>query len=78
MTLPTKNPLPQPSLTWFTAQGRQDFAQYMQKLDALIAAFANGNAPTLVNAPNDVAAAKAGVPVGAWYRNGSSVQIRVN
>lgn len=32
---------------------------------------------TLVNAANDAAAASAGVPVGALYRNGSDVQVRV-
>ena len=76
MTLPTKSPLPQPSLTWFTSQGRQDYAQYITKLDALITAMAGGNVGTLTNAANDAAAATAGVAVGQLYRNGSVVQVR--
>jgi hypothetical protein len=40
MSLPTKSPVPQPALSWLTAQGRQDFAQYLAKLDALVAALA--------------------------------------
>lgn len=34
------------------------------------------NVKTLVNAANDAAAATAGVPVGAFYRNGSAIMIR--
>lgn len=77
MTLPTKNPLPQASISWFATQGRQDFALYMTQLDALLNALAGGNVGTLVNAANDAAAAAAGVPIGGLYRNGSVVQVRV-
>ena len=76
MTLPAKSPLPQASLTWFNTQGRQDFAQYMLKIDALITAMAGGNVGTLTNAANDAAAATAGVAIGQLYRNGSVVQVR--
>ena len=77
MTLPTKSPLPQPALTWFTSQGRQDYAQYITKLDALISAMAGGNVGTLTNAANDAAAAAAGVAIGQLYRNGSILNVRV-
>lgn len=79
MTLPAKNPLQQgfaytdPK----TGQPTQVFAQYMQKMDALVTALAAGNLPTLVNAANDAAAAAAGVAVGKAYRNGSVVKVRV-
>ena len=75
--LPTKSPLPQPSLTWFASQGRQDYAQYITKEDALIAALAGGNVGILANAANDAAAAAAGVAIGQMYRNGSVLNVRV-
>jgi hypothetical protein len=34
-------------------------------------------APLLTNAANDAAAASAGVPVGAMYRNVNAVQVRL-
>jgi hypothetical protein len=76
------NPLPQPSFAWSGSGGRpsQAFAQYMATLDAAVRALVGGvfGKPTpLVNAPNDTAAAAAGVQVGALYRNGSQVLIRV-
>jgi hypothetical protein len=78
MTLPTKNPLPFPAVAWLNDQGRQDLAQYLTKLDALIVALAAGNAPTgIVNAANDVAARNQGVGIGKFYRNGSVYQVRV-
>lgn len=79
MSLPTKNPLQQPSFPYTQSNGipAQSFAQYMAKLDALIVAMAAGNLPTLTNAANDAAAKAAGVAVGQAYRNGSVVQIRV-
>jgi hypothetical protein len=77
MTLPSKGPVPQPALSWLTAQGRQDLAQYLAKLDALVSALALEDVGNLVNAANDAAAAKAGVVIGQLYRNGSVVQIRV-
>lgn len=49
----------------------------MTMVDRLLTAIAAGQAPTLVNAANDAAAAVAGVPVGSLYRNGSVVQMRV-
>ena len=47
------------------------------RADARIAAFEAGFA-SLTNAVNDAAAALAGVPVGAMYRNGSILQVRIS
>jgi hypothetical protein len=80
VTLPTKNPLPSPAfpITGSAGVPAQSFAQYMQKLDALVTALAAGNvSAALVNAANDAAAKAAGVAVGALYRNGSVVHVRV-
>ena len=74
MTLPTKPPLPNPGITWLTTQGQQALAQYLARLDALIAQIVAGNLPGLVNAANDAAAA--GVQIGQMYRNGSVVMQR--
>lgn len=77
MTLPTKTPLPQAVTNWLFAQGRQDFAQYLLKADALLTAIAAGNVGNLTNAANDQAAQRAGVAIGQLYRNGSVIQVRV-
>jgi len=77
VTLPAKNPLPQTATSWLMAQGRQDLAQYLVKLDALVAALAAGNLGTLKNAANDAAAHNQGVGVGQFYRNGSVLMVRV-
>jgi uncharacterized protein YgbK (DUF1537 family) len=77
VTLPAKNPLAQTAVNWFNAQGRQDYALYITKLDALITALAAGNVGTLVNAANDVAARNQGVALGALYRNGNVIQVRL-
>jgi hypothetical protein len=80
VTLPSKNPLQQPSFPYTVNYGRpaQSFAQYMAKLDALVEALAAGNAPNnLVNAANDAAAAAAGVGINKFYRNGSVIHVRV-
>lgn len=55
-------------------------SQWVQAVQQFLTSFTNGgyiNIGTLTNAANDGAAAAAGVPVGALYRNGSVVQIRV-
>lgn len=52
------------------------FRDYMNKVDALLAAMKNGNAPVLANAANDAAAALAGVAIGQLYRNGSVLMQR--
>lgn len=81
MTLPAKASLPQPQFPWtLQALGgapSQAFGIYMTKLDALIAAMAAGNLPTLINAANDAAAATLGVQIGQAYRNGSQLMVRV-
>ena len=79
MTLPTKSRF-DPQFPLIDKDGRptQFFRDYMTKLDALVAAIADGNAPSNpVNAANDAAAAAAGVQVGQFYRNGSVWQVRV-
>lgn len=78
MTLPAKkNFNPTFPVTDKTGRPVQEFRDYISALDALVAALAAGGAPSLVNAANDAAAAKAGVPVGNLYRNGSQVNVRV-
>lgn len=77
MALPAKTTFPQPATQWLVQQQQLALAQYFAKLDALVTALAQGSAPVLVNAINDVAAAKAGVGVGQFYRNGSVVMVRV-
>ena len=81
MALPFKQPAPRPDIPWVTPpDGRPTLpmAQYLQALDAVVRQLAGGQVGTLVNAANDAAAAKAGVAVGALYRNGPVVQIRVS
>ena len=78
MSLPQKSKFdPQFPIVGEGGRPSQWMRDYMAKLDALVAAMAAGNAPTLVNAANDAAAAAAGVRVGFLYRNGSVVQVRV-
>lgn len=77
MTLPPKNRF-DPSLPITNGNSAaQNFRDYMTKLDALVSALAAGNAPGLVNAANDVAAAAAGIAVGQLYRNGNVVHVRL-
>lgn len=78
MSLPQKTKF-DPSFPITDNAGRpsQLFRDYMAKLDALVAAMAAGNAPPLVNAVNDAAAAAAGVGLNQFYRNGSIVMVRV-
>jgi hypothetical protein len=79
VTLPAKNKFdPQFAITDSSGKPTQSFRDYMAKLDALVAALAAGNAPTLVNAANDAAAAAAGVGIGMAYRNGSALMVRIN
>ena len=61
MTLPAKNRFdPQYAIVDQNGRPTQLFRDYMRALDALVAAIASGNAPALVNAANDAAAAAAG------------------
>ncbi len=81
MAVSLKTPLPPVNIPWVNPDdGRLALlvAQYMPLLDATVRALAAGQLGTLVNAPNDHAAAIAGVPVGSVYRNGSQVLIRVS
>jgi len=58
-----------PTLPW---------AQYLPQLQQVVAQLAAGQPGALVNAANDAAAARAGVAVGAVYRNGSQLMVRVS
>jgi hypothetical protein len=77
VTLPVKKRF-DPSFPIADKTGRpvQEFRDYISALDSLVAALAAGGAPTLVNAANDAAAAKAGVALNQIYRNGSALQVR--
>lgn len=79
MTLSTKNKFdPQFDLVDDNRKPSQMHRDYMVKLDALVAQMAAGNLPTpLVNAVNDAGAAAGGVAIGALYRNGSQLMVRV-
>ena len=73
-------PLPQATVALVgpAGAGSITFAQYLIALDATVRALASGNVGTLVQATNDATAAAAGVAVGALYRNGSQVMVRVS
>jgi hypothetical protein len=90
VTLPTKNKfnpaLPIGDVADGICRPQQNFRDYLSKLDILVAALAAGglvaSAPSgvgvaLINAANDGAAAAAGVGIGAFYRNGSIMMVRV-
>lgn len=74
MTLPTKNKFdPSFPITEKGDKPSQLFRDYMRALDAVVAAIAAGNLPTLnlstfIVAVDDAAAAAAGVPIGGIYR----------
>jgi hypothetical protein len=81
VTLPSKNKFdPQFPITDKTGKPTQAFAQYLAKLDALVAALAGSNTPPLANigasgslVANDAAAAGLLVPVGGLYRDSVGV-----
>jgi hypothetical protein len=79
MTLAVKDKKFDPGFAIVDRDGKptQLFRDYMAMVDLLITQIRAGNAPALVNAVNDAAAAAAGVSVGQFYRNGSVVQMRV-
>lgn len=78
MTLPSKNRFdPALAIDDKGNKASQNFRDYVAKLDALVAALAQGNAPGLTNAASDAAAARAGVAVGQIYRNGNVLQVRL-
>ena len=77
MTLPTKNNFdPAQPIDDKGNKPSQFFRDYMAKADAILAAIIAGKGPKLVQAANDAAAARAGVPVGSFYVNGSQVMQR--
>lgn len=77
MTLPAKNRF-DPALAIDTAGNKpsQTFRDYVRSTDAILAAILAGQGPKLVQAANDAAAARAGVAVGSFYVNGSTVMQR--
>lgn len=78
MTLPAKNNFdPQFALTDGAGKPTQYGRDYFSRLDALVTALTSAASVNLTNAANDAAAAAAGVPVGALYRNGSVLMARI-
>jgi hypothetical protein len=72
-------PKPDRNQDWVGPDGRptEAFNSFVQQMN-ILATMLNGNGGiVLTNAANDAAAAAANVPVGAFYRNGSVVMIRV-
>jgi hypothetical protein len=81
MAIIFRQPPPRPDMPWVTPQdGRLTVpsAQYVQALDEAVRALASGQTGGLPQAANDAAAKAAGVAVGALYRSGSQVMIRVS
>lgn len=72
-------PKPERNTPWVEANGHptEAFATFVQTADRLLKLLNGVGGMTLTNAANDGAAAAAGVPIGAFYRNGSVVMIRV-
>lgn len=79
MSLPAKDRKFDPGFALIDKDGRATplFRDLMTQLDRLVGLMVQGNAPNMVNAANDAAAAAAGVAIGQFYRNGSVVQMRV-
>ena len=82
MASPPQAPQPQPSFPMVLNSGQptQAWAEYLKQLDATVRSLTSLllGAPTqLTNAPNDAAAAAAGVKIGQLYRSGSQVMVRV-
>lgn len=72
-------PKPDRGTPWVTPDGRpsEAFSTYLQTVDRLLHLLNGDGGIVLTNAANDGAAAAAGVAVGALYRNGSVMMIRV-
>jgi hypothetical protein len=81
MPMTQPKPLPQqphvPLVTVDVGSGMvavpRPWIEWLASADAILRLVAHANTV----AANDAAAAAAGVPVGAFYRNGSALQIRV-
>ena len=70
-------PLPPITLAWFdraTGLPTQQFGQWADAVDRVLRSALFG---TLINAASDADAAKAGVPVGGFYRLTNTVMIRL-
>lgn len=72
-------PKPPPTQRWVNNDGTptEQFSTFIQAADALLRMLNGTGGIVLVDAVNDAAAAAAGVELGALYRNGSAVMIRV-
>lgn len=79
MTLSAKDKKFDPNFALVDKDGKptQLFRDYMLLVDRLLAQMQAGNAPALVNAASDAAAAAAGVAIGQFYRNGNAIQVRL-
>lgn len=78
-TITGLRPKPDRGVPWILADGRpsEAFATFMQTAEVLLKMFNGTGGILLSDAVNDAAAAAAGVAVGALYRNGSVLMIRV-
>lgn len=73
------NPLPPPSQPWMRddRSPEEAFAAFVKTAETLLKMLNGTGGILLTDAVNDAAAAAGGVAVGALYRNGSVVMIRV-
>lgn len=72
-------PKPPASQPWVRPDGtpQNAFSDFMLTAEALLKMLNGSGGILLIDAANDAAAAAAGVNVGALYKNGSAVMIRV-
>lgn len=72
-------PKPPASTPWVDENRRptEAFGTFMQTVETLLKLLNGSGGMLLTDAVNDAAASAAGVPIGAFYRNGSVVMIRV-
>lgn len=71
-------PKPTNSQPWIeNGRPTEAFAGFMQTAEKLLKLLNGSGGIVLFDAANDAAAAAGGVPIGALYRNGSVVMIRV-
>lgn len=79
MAIIVLRPKPTTGQPWIRPDGtpHEAFGSFVQTAEQLLKLLNGSGGIVLTNAANDAAAAAAGVPIGAFYRNGSVVQIRV-
>lgn len=78
-TIAQLKPKPPASNPWVHPNGHptEAFGTFVQTVETLLKLLNGSGGMLLTDAVNDAAAAAAGVPIGAFYRNGSVVMIRV-